>query len=57
MHSMSRTANAPERARTSEQNEEALAELLTLARERRAESDAQFSLGDEMMGRLRAAGV
>jgi hypothetical protein len=44
MHLMSGKANHSELARTPEQNE-ALAELLTLARDRRAESDAQLSLG------------
>ena len=56
MHPMSRNANDPELAPTPEQNE-ALAELLTLTRDRRAETDAQLSLGDEVMGCLRRAGV
>jgi alkylation response protein AidB-like acyl-CoA dehydrogenase len=56
MHLMSGKANHSELARTPEQNE-ALAELLTLARDRRAESDAQLSLGDEVMACLRGAGV
>ena len=42
--------------RTLDQNE-ALGELLTLARDRRAEFDAQLCLGDEVMGCLRRAGV
>lgn len=56
MHSISQTADDPEPARSAEQNE-AFAELLTLARDRRAEFDAQLSLGDEVMGCLRRAGV
>ena len=54
--SISRKAKDPELSRTPEQNE-ALAELLTLARARRAESDTQLSLGDEVMVCLRKAGV
>src|SRR4051812_31844283 len=56
MPANSRTGEAPDLARSPAQ-QEALAELLTLARERRAEFDAHLSLGDEAMGRLRAAGV
>jgi len=56
MRSMSRKANDPELARSPEQ-QVALTELLALARERRAEFDAHLSLGNEVMGRLRAAGV
>ena len=48
MHSISQTADDPEPARSAEQNE-AFAELLTLARDRRAEFDAQLSLGDEVI--------
>ena len=56
VHSISREAKDAEFARAPEQNE-ALAELLTLARDRRAESDARLSLGGEVMVCLRKAGV